>query len=404
MVSFSGLNVLADFEKAFAKLGCRTRFIIEENDVQALMPAFYWRELDEFKPDAVFMISHARPSMSYLPPELPFISYVQDKCGPLLTLPDLAGHVTEKDLFICLSREHRRFLTAKNVPAENTFIMPVPVDELLFHPLPEDHLKASEYTVDASFVKHGTPHAEEAFARFLKRSFGALRDERTKRTLTDLFRELYRATCEDPSRCRYEDEMHAFVEEKLSGAMDESVRHFLRQCVSSFHCEVYSPAWRYRFLEALDEAGVELALYGKNWSENKKLFHLDRGPVDRERELNYVYNFTRINLSINHMLSMTHRLVECALAGGFMLVAYHPPEKDCEPAGDYFEPGKELIFFDSPADLIEKCRYYLAHEEERRRIAEALRSRALHEHTSVAGARTVLEKWRELLRRRTSSA
>ena len=38
---------------------------------------------------------------------------------------------------------------------------------------------------------------------------------------------------------------------------------------------------------------------------------------------------------------------------------------------EYFEDGKELVLYTSAQDLLEKTAYYLAHEEERRAIANA---------------------------------
>ena len=52
-----------------------------------------------------------------------------------------------------------------------------------------------------------------------------------------------------------------------------------------------------------------------------------------------------------------------------MLDADHPAEKDWESVRPYFVPGKEIILFDTAKDLVDKCRYYLAHPEERKEIA-----------------------------------
>jgi spore maturation protein CgeB len=387
----------ADFERAFAKNGCETRFLIEEDDSQTLQPALVWRELAACKPDAVFMVSHARPSLAYVPRELPFISYVQDKCGPLLALSDLLPHVAPRDLFVCLYLEHQRFVVDKGVAPEQTFVMPVPVDETMFYPLPRAHPKAAEFTVDASFVKHGVAHVEEAYRRYCAAMFAGAPATPARQVWTRIVQDLYRETCARVDRCWYEDEMEELVLSRVAPASREALRPALRQQIASFHCEVYAPAWRFQFLEALDQAGIELALYGKNWEQNERLRQLGRGPAERERDLNYVYNFTRVNLSINHSGSMTARLVECALAGGFIMAAAHRAEKDYLPASWYFEPGKELVFFESTADVVERCRHYLAHEDERTAIAQRMRERALREQTCTAGAAKVLAQFRALL-------
>ncbi|MBI4095126.1 MAG: glycosyltransferase [Candidatus Liptonbacteria bacterium] len=47
----------------------------------------------------------------------------------------------------------------------------------------------------------------------------------------------------------------------------------------------------------------------------------------------------------------------------------------------YYEEGKEMAFYRSPRDLVEKVKHYLAHDGERERIANAAYKRTLREHT-----------------------
>ena len=48
---------------------------------------------------------------------------------------------------------------------------------------------------------------------------------------------------------------------------------------------------------------------------------------------------------------------------------------------DYYTPGEQIVTFDNANDLVDKVRYYLSHEQERKRIADAGRLRTLAEHT-----------------------
>lgn len=61
--------------------------------------------------------------------------------------------------------------------------------------------------------------------------------------------------------------------------------------------------------------------------------------------------------------------------GGFLLTE---PAENLE---DYYEIGKEVVCFDGVDDLIDKIKYYLAHEDERIAIARAGYERTLREHT-----------------------
>lgn len=50
-------------------------------------------------------------------------------------------------------------------------------------------------------------------------------------------------------------------------------------------------------------------------------------------------------------------------AHGFLLSNYQPE------LAEYFIPGEDFVYFESEGDLMEKAAYYLAHDEERIRIA-----------------------------------
>jgi spore maturation protein CgeB len=66
---------------------------------------------------------------------------------------------------------------------------------------------------------------------------------------------------------------------------------------------------------------------------------------------------------------------EVPMSGGFYMLEY------VEEIEQFFVPGEEIVCFAGEADLVEKCRYYLDHETERRRIAQSGRRRALKDHT-----------------------
>ena len=69
------------------------------------------------------------------------------------------------------------------------------------------------------------------------------------------------------------------------------------------------------------------------------------------------------------------RAFELAACGVFQLLQRVPG------VGEFFEEGKEIVCFDTKEEMLEKIRYYLAHEDKRRQIAEAARQRVLREHT-----------------------
>ena len=69
------------------------------------------------------------------------------------------------------------------------------------------------------------------------------------------------------------------------------------------------------------------------------------------------------------------RLFECAALGAFQIVDDRPGVSRC------FEIGEHLVVYSDLEDLREKVAYYLAHDDERRRIAAAARAHVMANHT-----------------------
>ncbi len=69
------------------------------------------------------------------------------------------------------------------------------------------------------------------------------------------------------------------------------------------------------------------------------------------------------------------RVFDILGAGGFMVT------NDKEDLHHLFTPGKDLVIFRDKQDLLEICRYYLNHEEERAAIAAHGQQTVLTHHT-----------------------
>ena len=104
-------------------------------------------------------------------------------------------------------------------------------------------------------------------------------------------------------------------------------------------------------------------------------------------ETNQIYSEHDLSLSIatarntgnlKQPVMIVHlRNFEIPMSGGVQFCEYFPELAEC------FEDGKEIIFYRTEEEMIEKARYYLdpAHENERARIRIAARKRAETEHT-----------------------
>lgn len=103
-------------------------------------------------------------------------------------------------------------------------------------------------------------------------------------------------------------------------------------------------------------------------ASNKKLISnaTIKEPIDYYQKMPEVFRSSKINLN------MTLRSIETGIplraldimgAGGFLMSNYQ------EELGKNFCDGKELVFFESETDLLDKISYFLFHNEERKEIA-----------------------------------
>lgn len=139
-------------------------------------------------------------------------------------------------------------------------------------------------------------------------------------------------------------------------------------------------------------AGIQVACFGYGWNENwfkrkwNKRFKRYPSLQFAKRgisceEMVRVFNQSRINLnfsasSVENMPDQIKlRNFEVACCGGFLLTGKAPHLED------FFEIGKEIVCYDSTKDMIDKIKYYLAHEDERQKIALAGYNRTIKDHT-----------------------
>jgi len=117
-----------------------------------------------------------------------------------------------------------------------------------------------------------------------------------------------------------------------------------------------------------------LAAIGKKYAFDlytpDKTLHLpgciNHGPIDYYDMAPYVFKKAKINLNISLRSiksGMPLRIFDIMGAGGFLLTNYQADFLD------YFVPGEDFAFFDSPTDLLDKIEYYLNNEEERAAVA-----------------------------------
>jgi hypothetical protein len=134
-------------------------------------------------------------------------------------------------------------------------------------------------------------------------------------------------------------------------------------------------AERGRSVKFLATNGVSVRVWGNNWPSK----HNFNGFRVEHRDLwddDYALSINAFDINLGFLRKLnrdqqTQRSVEIPACGAFMLA-----ERTDEHQA-LFEEGKEAEYFDSNEELLDKVRYYLAHENERKQIAVAGRERCV---------------------------
>ena len=124
-------------------------------------------------------------------------------------------------------------------------------------------------------------------------------------------------------------------------------------------------------------------------SEDESLIRVNmRGSVSYMEEMPKVFNRSRINMNFtirNIRTGLPLRIWDVLGAGGFLLTNYQIE------LGDFFENGKDLVYYESREDMLRKADYYLEHESERQEIARSGREKVKKYHSYEQRLMKVLE-------------
>jgi len=127
-------------------------------------------------------------------------------------------------------------------------------------------------------------------------------------------------------------------------------------------------AYRRKIMQSFSTIqNLNLHLYGGYWNKYPELNRYYRGYAFR-REFRLAYSLSKVAPGlVRHSNRDGHsmRSFEIPACGAFMLA------EDTEEHREIFRENQEAVFFKSTDELIDKSKYYLKHNSERQRIAEA---------------------------------
>ena len=157
-------------------------------------------------------------------------------------------------------------------------------------------------------------------------------------------------------------EIHKYIQWDL-GDKYESVYEVLFERML---CEKIAQEERKEMCSLLAEK-YQFKLYTKSNTEFDKNIN-NCGAIDYFHDMPILFNRSKINMNITlHSIKsgIPLRCLDIMACGGFLMSNYQAE------LAEYFVNGEELILWEDFDDMLRKIDYYLAHEEERKKIAEA---------------------------------
>lgn len=121
---------------------------------------------------------------------------------------------------------------------------------------------------------------------------------------------------------------------------------------------------RYKLLGALSKR-FDVNVFTDDENADFVLAH-NMGPVRYWDESPVVFHESKINLNFtirNIRSGIPLRVWDILAAGGFCITNFQPE------LVLYFKNGEDIVWFEDEDDLVQKVRYYLGHEDERKKIA-----------------------------------
>ncbi len=128
---------------------------------------------------------------------------------------------------------------------------------------------------------------------------------------------------------------------------------------------------RVNVVNSLMSRGLDVQIYGYGWQDRPRLpFNQMVRMFSRSK-----VNLNLSNSAVSSVQQIKGRNFEVPGCRAFLLTA------KAEELESYYEDGREVVTYDTLDELVEKARYYAAHDEEREAIAQNAYARTLAEHT-----------------------
>ena len=356
------------------------------SDSQRMGEVLY-KTIEEFRPDFIFTITYFGlvPGL-FDELKIPYVAWLTD--DPITyEIPPSSRYF---HLFI---HEKGAIDEVKRLGYKNVHHLPLAANPNRYKGIPQDDEGLEEYECEVSFLGNADSRWEDGYDRHEH-----LKDLLSQEMINKIIDRLRKDPLLPALRAFFEVKNRDSVQNASSLAKDLESSHpkrafQIKEWLKSVKLE--SMKWYRRDIirEVADQR--EIHLYGDTawrWlDENSKAIYHGFLKADAAARL---YNASKINICVQsniYSTGLNYRTFTIPACGAFMVSDYR------NEIVKLFEEGKEVVYFRKKEKLPEIIDYYLAHPEERNRIASIAQKRVLKEHTYVHRMKKILSVMREVI-------
>lgn len=367
-----------DCKRAAEKMGLKTELSIEEGRISRKASAFFdLKKIVEFQPDIIFMLDHFRHEYTFMDglDGVVWVCWIQDTLSWIFSKETVLKQ-KERDVVISIFGNWEGFQKL-GYRKDRLILSPMVANSEIYHPYLLSKEEKMQYGCDICFVCHWSD--VDSYAKDFAEQFQGV----LKGYIQDLYQsyiDYVRST--DQIFMRLE-EFQLFIRKFLAQFYGfEPKEKFLAELAEDMRTFLNMRIYRELLVDWLIDAGYDgIKLWGNGWKDKEKFRAFAMGPAENGETLSKIFQASKIVVGNNIALSGASRVAETMLSGGFYLANYIPPKADTCNIRDWLKEGEEMVFFKDKEDFLNKIQFYLEHEEERKRMVESGRKKALEKLT-----------------------
>ncbi len=342
-------------------------------------------------PQMVILKENYRKDFSYAIPEnvvcLTCLDYVDEQV--LENQEPVSQRIKPQDMLIVTSQEDKETLVKFDVPDEQVLNVKITANTELYQPVELETNDLKYYGSDVALVSDRFSSDPEDYGIRLP----------THQKLLDV---VIHEICDASEKYEYEKARLFLKRAQRCGVQlkEKDIEEHFVKLVREFYGEIIL---RDLYAASLIQKEIDLKIWytesvhplmanpNTNFWHQSNVNDFVAGGVSEGEALNKLYNAAKIYLYINSQGLVNKRLIDGIAAGAFFLVKAHSKSDHSNSLMNYFKPGKEIIVFDTIEDLQRKVKYYLKHEDERIKIAQAARLKVLENYSAKNSAGIILD-------------